>query len=107
MSPETRGFSLLSYISVILLFGPIVLSGVLWYGYVARLDFHAWGLPGTPMTWLAVAVGAAAVCILSEWLVLPFLIERDAPRPPYTPLVSFILGMALSGTAFLIASTVM
>ncbi len=108
MAPETRTFSLLSYVGLILLFGPMLLIGVLWYAYVAHLDLHvARGEPGAAMTWLAVAVAAAVVCILSEWVVLPFLIDRDAPRPTYTPLISFVLGLALSGVSFLIASTVL
>ena len=107
MEPETRNFSLLSYIGLILMFGPMLVIGVLWYAYVAHVNIQpSWSQPGAAMTWLAAAVAAASVCILSEWFVLPFLIERDAPRPVYTPLISFTLGLVLSGGAFLIAGAV-
>jgi hypothetical protein len=98
-------FSPLRYLSIVLLIAPLVLTGLMWFAFVLRAfvqgpKFNR--LTDSGMDWLTIALGAGIVCLLCEWLVLPMVLPRGHPRPAYTPLVSFAVGLLLAIPALLI-----
>jgi threonine/homoserine/homoserine lactone efflux protein len=100
-------FSLLSYVSLILLLAPLLLVGALWVAFAAHLTLFVssgGGRSDPALQWMVIAVAAGVVCVLSEWCVLPFVINRRARRPSYTPLISFAIGLLLSAAIWLASS---
>ena len=98
-------FSALQYLSITLLVAPLVLVALAAAVFMLRLQVPAPGflsLPGNGESYLLIATAAGVVCILCEWLVLPFVIPREHPRPAYTPFISFTVGLILAAPLFLL-----
>ncbi|MBS0297104.1 MAG: hypothetical protein JSR45_12400 [Proteobacteria bacterium] len=108
-SNDPRPFPILLYLSVILMLGPMLAVGLLWGGLVLQ-NYVGGGEPGTlkdpGMKWLAIAVAAAGVGLLSEWLVLPLVIGRGSHRPRFTPVLSLIAGLAVAVACFAVMTRV-
>lgn len=101
-STDHRPFPVLLYLSLILMLGPLLAVGLLWGGLVLQ-NYVGGGEPGAlkdpGMKWLAVAIAAAGVGLLSEWFVLPLVI-RSGHRPAFTPLLSLAAGLTIAIASF-------
>jgi hypothetical protein len=100
-------FSLLRYLSLALLVAPLVLTALVWMGFVLRATFMGSAfnkITDPSLSWLTVALGAGVVCLMCEWLVLPRTLPHHHPRPRFTPVVSFSAGAAWALPVWLLLS---
>jgi hypothetical protein len=84
MSSTTQSpFPLLRYLALILLFAPMLLIALAWSavvfgGFLSGHDL-ARANDGTAAG-MAIAVALAVTCLMSEWLILPFVIGQNRLR---------------------------
>jgi sugar phosphate permease len=82
-SDNASRFPLLSYFAVALLFGPMLAVALVWAFLVAAGYLGGTGVPAVREVashWLAFVLAGGAVCLVSEWLILPLIIATRRRR---------------------------
>ena len=103
--PEPPVFPLVRYFAVLMLFGPMALLAVAWVAMVVASwtrMFSFRELRDSGAGWLTAAIAAGFVCMICEWLILPITVPSGHPRPAWTPLLSFAVGLAIAVPAWLV-----
>ncbi len=94
------------YVLLALLFGPMVLLGVLWVTFVLT------GLMQTPdlenlqdaiLVWMTMGIAAGAVCVLAEALIAPFVLRLvKLPAHWVRGILYFVCGALAAATAYVL-----
>jgi len=102
-SNASSRFPVLSYLALVLLFGPMLAIAVAWATLVAAGYLGGTGIPPVKEAasqWLAIVLAGAAACLASEWLIIPVIIATGHRRPNFGLALSLGVGVGVATAAF-------